>query len=254
LWCLAHVPRIRGGLFTVELVQAGAMARMMASATGHSRGLAGSANAVMEAAMRPNPLILAGVLALAPVAVALAADGSGLTVSKEPQAWTGWQGRVSIGSLATPLRADAPGLQGSALQVAGFSLMGDYYFATPVQLGADGGFRASGGLVYGSRSLWAGRPQLGAARTPFSVESQWGSGSPADAGADPATVPYLGFGYTGLSATGRFSFSADLGLVARSPGNVVKFGGVLGGTQNLDDVMRDLRLAPVLQLGVSYAF
>ncbi|MEY4563094.1 MAG: hypothetical protein RLZZ618_2371, partial [Pseudomonadota bacterium] len=26
------------------------------------------------------------------------------------------------------------------------------------------------------------------------------------------------------------------------------------GTQNLDDVVRDLRLAPVLQLGISYAF
>jgi hypothetical protein len=67
-------------------------------------------------------------------------------------------------------------------------------------------------------------------------------------------VPYLGIGYTGLAGAGRFGFSADLGLLARSPSQAVRLGRMLGGAQNLDDAVRDLRLAPVLQLGVSYAF
>jgi len=29
---------------------------------------------------------------------------------------------------------------------------------------------------------------------------------------------------------------------------------VVGGSQSLDDVVRDMRLAPVVQLGVSYSF
>jgi hypothetical protein len=45
-----------------------------------------------------------------------------------------------------------------------------------------------------------------------------------------------------------------MGMVSRAPGNVVRFGRVFSGNQNLDDVVRDLRLAPVLQLGVTYAF
>jgi hypothetical protein len=137
--------------------------------------------------------------------------------------------------------------------VASLSVVGDYYFATPLRLG-NGALRASGGLLFGPRTLWAGQPGLGTTRPVLSIERQWASASPADANADASTLPYVGLGFTGLSGTGRFSYSADLGLVARSPGQAVKFGRVLGGTQNIDDLLRDLRLAPVLQLGVSYAF
>ena len=69
-----------------------------------------------------------------------------------------------------------------------------------------------------------------------------------------ASLPYLGLGYTGLSARTRWSFSADLGLVALYPGNVSRMGRVMGGTQSLDDLVRDLRLAPLFQLGASYSF
>ena len=39
-------------------------------------------------------------------------------------------------------------------------------------------------------------------------------------------------------------------LIAQSPGGVLR----LGRGQSLDDVVRELRLEPVLQLGVSYSF
>jgi hypothetical protein len=35
---------------------------------------------------------------------------------------------------------------------------------------------------------------------------------------------------------------------------MVRFGRVFNGSQSLDDVVRDMRLAPVVQLGVSYSF
>ena len=62
-------------------------------------------------------------------------------------------------------------------------------------------------------------------------------------------MPYLGVGYTGLKPHGGWRYNADLGLVAQSPGGMR-----LIGTQSLDDTIRELRLAPLVQLGVSYSF
>jgi hypothetical protein len=60
-------------------------------------------------------------------------------------------------------------------------------------------------------------------------------------------------GYTSLYGKSGWGFSADFGLMALSPGSAVKLGRVLGG-QSLDDVLRDMRLSPLVQLGVSYSF
>ena len=123
-----------------------------------------------------------------------------------------------------------------------------------------GGFRATSGLLIGARSAWLGgahspastgllatdRRLFGASANPFAYA--------ADPSADNATVPYLGIGYSNLSPKSGWHFSADLGVVSQSPGNVVRFGRVFGGSQSLDDVVRDMRLAPVVQLGVSYSF
>ena len=48
-------------------------------------------------------------------------------------------------------------------------------------------------------------------------------------------------------------FSADVGLMSLSPGNIGRFGRVVNGSQNFDDAVRDLRLSPVLQFGFTYA-
>ena len=64
----------------------------------------------------------------------------------------------------------------------------------------------------------------------------------------------MGVGYTGLSVRGGWSVSADLGLVAQNPSNAVRLGRLFGSGQNLDDMVRDLRMTPMFQLGVSYAF
>ena len=74
--------------------------------------------------------------------------------------------------------------------------------------------------------------------------------SPDSSGA----VPYLGVGYTGLSGKAGWGFSADLGVMALNPGSAANLGRVFGNVQNLDDVLRDMRLSPLVQVGVSYSF
>jgi hypothetical protein len=76
------------------------------------------------------------------------------------------------------------------------------------------------------------------------------TGDPANDGA----VPYVGIGYTGLPSRGGWGFSADIGVMALTPESRVKLGRPDGGGQSLDDVLRDLRLSPLVQLGVSYSF
>jgi hypothetical protein len=138
--------------------------------------------------------------------------------------------------------------------------MGDVYFGADGDKLQTGGFRATSGVIVGARSsLWGGLA-TGTGNGLLSVDRRLFGQSPglpanfADASADSGTLPYVGVGYSSVAARSGWSFSADLGLVSLSPGNAVRLGRVVGGGQNLDDVVHDMRLAPVLQLGVSYSF
>ena len=73
-----------------------------------------------------------------------------------------------------------------------------------------------------------------------------------DSTSDP--LPYVGLGYTGLSQKGGWGISADLGLVAEYAGTSTRPARSLFGVQGMDNAVRDLRLSPVLQVGISYAF
>lgn len=176
--------------------------------------------------------VLAASLATLSGTAALAADGlapPGVGL----QVWPQWQGRLTLNALSPDWR-----------------LMGDYYFLTKSLPGTTGGFRATSGLVYGARpTLWAGAPTIASTRA-LGLDRQ----TVVLDGSEPATLPYLGFGYTGLSVRGGWAFSADLGVMAYNPGPAVRFGRVFTGAQTFDELVRDLRIAPVLQLGVSYAF
>ena len=185
---------------------------------------------------------------------ARAADDPKLSAADGAQAWAKWQGRVSIGAAAD--WRPALGIQDHAVyRPSSLSLFGDYYLSRSVAGALNaGGVRATGGVILGPRSLaLANLPGAGTGGN-FSIGSRLfgAAGMPynSDNTGDSAALPYLGLGYTGLSARSGWSFSADLGLIAQSPGNVVR----LGRGQSLDDVVRELRLAPVMQLGVSYTF
>ncbi len=71
---------------------------------------------------------------------------------------------------------------------------------------------------------------------------------------DVIPVPYVGLRYTNLPGRTGWGFRTDLGLMALCPQSTVRFGSALSGGQGIDDVIRDLRLSPLIQIGVSYLF
>lgn len=205
--------------------------------------------------MNKTAWMLVGWVALVALpAQALDDRASGL--NSADQSWSRWQGRVSFGTAAPAWRPALITPDFAFQKLGSLSLMGDYYLSRPITgPGSVGGLRATGGVILGPRStLWASQPGASSGGA-FSIGNRlFGQTTTqpynADAVVDNATVPYMGLGYTGLSARNGWSFSADLGLVAQYPGNVAR----LGRGQSLDDVVRELRLAPVLQVGVSYSF
>ena len=168
-----------------------------------------------------------------------------------------WRGRLMLGS-ASPQPAFGglrDGFGNGRQAFAGARLLGDYYFSAPSALGGRAsGFRATSGLIVGPRlGAWAGAGDTAAA---LSIERRsFGLLPPAlDAtSTSQSTVPYFGFGYNDRPANGRWGFSADVGVMALKPSSGLRYGRGTG-LQTIDDVQRELRLAPMLQLGASYAF
>ena len=169
----------------------------------------------------------------------------------------GWRSRVALGFASSGLALGSPGNDfGGAARSALSSarLFGDYYFARPSVLdGRASGFRATSGLIVGQRlGAWAAAgegPALSIERRSFGplLPPSLGVASVARA------VPYFGVGYSDRAARGGWGFSADVGVMALNPSSGLRYGRG-AGAQSVDDVLRDLRLAPVLQLGASYAF
>jgi hypothetical protein len=203
--------------------------------------------------------ICAAVASALPLASARA-DGGGLSTDAERVPWTRFQSRIGAVPGAPGWRPELAPLERSGLQVGGLGLLGDVYFGASKagSAASAGGFRATSGILIGARSPLlnnSGAPSNGlfaSDRRLFGASATLPTWS--ESSVDSSTVPYLGIGYSNLGGKSGWSFSADLGVVSQSPGNVVRFGRVFGGSQSLDDVVRDMRLAPVVQLGVSYSF
>lgn len=201
--------------------------------------------------MRSHTMSL-GMCAALTLAGAASAAGDGLKARPEDSLWARWQGRLSLATAAPIWRASLSESEPAGIRVQGVTLAGDYFFSGE-RTGLVG-LRATTALIVGPRAQATSAPS---GWGPMGFERRWGpagvTGSATEPG-DVASLPYLGLGYTGLSARARWSFHADLGLVAMYPGNVARMGRVVGGTQSLDELVRDLRLAPLVQMGVSYSF
>jgi hypothetical protein len=154
----------------------------------------------------------------------------GLAVPDGQVVWPQWQARLAVEtplllpvSLIDPLNM-TPGVSTPS------RLLGDFYFDMPgLRLPASmGGLRATSGLVSGPR-----------------LAAMAGNAEP---------MPYLGLGFTGLSLKHGWGLVADFGLALENPGSAAGMGRALLGNQGFDQALRDLRLSPMLQVGVSYAF
>lgn len=188
--------------------------------------------------MKTAKLMLVALFAAAPLGAAWA-QGQGLLASPDNVPWPRWQARLSLAGLDTyPYKSTNLGL------------MSDYFFARSASPdGSASGFRATGGLVTGQRpTLWMVSPAM--AGSPLSNAERRLAGEMSDS----STLPYLGVGYSGLSGRNGWTFSADFGLVGLPSRNAIRLGRAFSGTPGADDLMRDLRLTPLLQVGASYSF
>jgi hypothetical protein len=177
--------------------------------------------------------------------------GSGLIAPEASALWPLWQARISVQTVAvSPVSLVHP-LDGNLPQRAwqGGSVLGDYNFAAP----AFGTFRASGGLMVGGLG---GALLMAANAGPGLGLSLQTGGQIAAPGAEgpPGTVPYLGLGFSGAAWRQTLSITADVGLVAERPGAAGNVGRAIFGNQGMDSALRELRLSPVLQLGMRYTF
>jgi hypothetical protein len=175
--------------------------------------------------------------------------GLGLVPRAEAPVWPRVQARVLTIPIATlPADSRLVGDPRSGLGAAP-SLVGDLYFTSSL-LGPRivGGFRATSGLLLGA-GLSVGEDRLSGAAPDRVNEGLL----PRPAWQGGANLPYVGVGYTGMAAQGGWGFVADLGLVATNPG-ALRLGRSWQNSQAVDEVLRELRLTPLLRLGVSYAF
>jgi hypothetical protein len=192
---------------------------------------------------------IAATLLLA--APAVWAQSQGLTLDDAARFGPRLQARVGVNT-STALN---DGGSASWQQQAGV-LLGDYYFSR-ARLGegrVSSGFRATSGVMLGQRSLALGTPALsGPQGMAVTQLRQPRSALPGiESASEPwAAVPYIGIGWSGVSVRGGWGVSADLGIAGRSNGS----GGLrVSGNQSLDDLLRELRISPMVQVGVSYAF
>ncbi|MBB2484856.1 hypothetical protein H5407_06400 [Mitsuaria sp. WAJ17] len=160
-----------------------------------------------------------------------------------------WQARVQL--------SQVDGLDtstGRSSRSLSAALLGDYYLTrSGLGEGVRGGLRATGGLMMGSLSV----TQSGSGLTLSAQSMSLGQslavglravGSTGDRSDSGGTLPYIGIGYSGISTRGGWGFSADLGLINR---NSLRLGNSLG---SVDEALRDNRLMPVLQFGLSYSY
>lgn len=133
---------------------------------------------------------------------------------------------------------------------ASVRLLGDYRLGE-LRFGSQslGALRISGGLLYGPAGqvvlpLAGYTPPSGLG--PSSTDLRLGATDLRS----HATWSYLGLGYA--ASLGAFGLHADLGMAATNP--TAPNLGRLGDAAGWDSLVRDLRLTPVLRLGMTYRF
>ena len=169
----------------------------------------------------------------------------GLSVNHSPR--TEQRLQLPLGPVQLGLTVSEPG------SVPRAQLFGDYYLTGPGFGMGDiaGGLRVTSGLALGPRRATQGLPPT---RLGEGLRGAPGVRLGLDIDPSHIALPYLGLGYTSLSARAGWGFSADIGLGGVAPGDRVRLGRSGPTAAQMESLLNDLRLAPALQLGVYYAF
>lgn len=156
-------------------------------------------------------------------------------------------GRVQLGPVQLGWSLSEPGPAVRA------QLFGDYFLTGPGfgQGHISGGLRLTTSLAIGPRRITQALPPL---RLGESLRDTLPLRLGTDNDSSRIALPYLGLGYTSLSPREGWGFSADIGMGGLAPGERVRLGRSGPSAAQVESLLNDLRLSPVLQLGVSYAF
>lgn len=192
------------------------------------------------------------------LALALAITGSAAQAELKPaefNLWPHWEGRMGLvvaetgAPLGNPFAlTGSPGTPSAGgLRLQSAHLLGDYAWGS--------GFRATVGLVRGNTAV------------PFQEPSADGGLSLGAQVLDPEratheyqTVPYVGAGYSARlsssqpSGAGTWRFNADLGIISLNSQNIGRISRVFQGDAGVDDLVREMRLRPVIKFTVKYSF
>ena len=187
----------------------------------------------------------------------LRASGLGLNLAGQTF-WPSWEGRVGVmmDRPTNPLKDTYVLFQpvSNGLNIRSMHVLTDYYI--------EGGFRATAGMIRGDavRSWWDG----GGEGLNISLQRVDSMSVPGGApGVGLATLgsqsaPYIGAGYSTRINTAAISspwrFNADLGLISVNQNNVNRISRTLMGEQGFDELVRDLRLRPLVKVSVGYSF
>lgn len=174
--------------------------------------------------------------------------------------WPHWEGRIGvvidrpINPLKDTFVLTQPN-QSAGLRVRSMHILSDYY--------VEGGFRATAGVLRGDAGqAWWGSGGNGGGLNlsmqrldSLGLMSNMGNiGSPQDT----QTTPYLGAGYSNsLTVNGTPSawrFNADLGVISANASNINRLSQVLQGDRSLDEMVREMRLRPMVKVSVGYSF
>jgi hypothetical protein len=184
------------------------------------------------------------------------AAGPGLAL-RDSGPWPSWEGRIGavIERPVNPVRDSfvlAQPVEGG-LRMRSLHVLADHY--------VDGGFRATVGLVSGEagQAWWSSGDHGGGLN--LSLQQLDTLGSPLGLRRRnllPQAQAYVGAGYSsraesiGLASSWRFN--ADVGLLNTDPDSTDRLTGVLQGDRSFSDLVRGLRMRPVVKVSVGYAF
>ena len=183
-------------------------------------------------------------------------NGAGLAL-RDSGPWPNWEGRIGavIERPVNPVHDSfvlAQPIEGG-LRMRSLHVLADHY--------VEGGFRATVGLVSGEsgQAWWSSGDHGGGLN--LSLQQIDTLGSPLGLRRRnllPQAQAYVGAGYsTRTDAIGQASswrFNADFGLLNTDPDGTERFSGVLQGERSFGDLVRGLRMRPVLKVSVGYAF